>query len=42
MTVLIDTGVFYADHAVDAERHEAAELALSAVFEGGGSMADRT
>ena len=34
MTVLIDTGVFYADHDIDAARHAAAERALTAVFEG--------
>ena len=34
MTVLIDTGVLYADHDLDAARHEAAERALTAVFDG--------
>ena len=34
MTVLIDTGVLYADHDLDATGHEAAERALTAVFDG--------
>ena len=34
MTVLVDTGVLYADHDTDADRHEAAASALSAVYDG--------
>ncbi|MUV85156.1 PIN domain-containing protein [Natronomonas sp. CBA1123] len=34
MTVLIDTGVVYADHDTDATRHEAASRALDAVYDG--------
>lgn len=34
MTVLIDTGVLYADHDVDATRHETASNALEAVYDG--------
>ncbi len=34
MTVLVDTGVLYADHDVDATRHEAARTALEAVYDG--------
>lgn len=34
MTVLIDTGVLYADHDTDASRHEAASAALQAVYDG--------
>lgn len=34
MTVLVDTGVLYADHDTDATRHEAAVNALEAVYEG--------
>ena len=34
MTVLVDTGVLYADHDRDATRHEAASDALEAVYEG--------
>lgn len=34
MTVLVDTGVLYADHDTDAARHEAAADALSAVYDG--------
>jgi len=34
MTVLIDTGVLYADHDTDATRHEIASEALSTVFNG--------
>jgi len=34
MTVLIDTGVVYADHDTDASRHEAASDALEAVYDG--------
>jgi len=34
MTVLIDTGVLYADHDTDASRHEAARRALEAVYDG--------
>lgn len=34
MTVLIDTGVLYADHDTDATRHDAAREALRAVYDG--------
>lgn len=34
MTVLIDTGVLYADHDTDASRHEGASRALEAVYDG--------
>lgn len=34
MTVLVDTGVLYADHDTDAARHEAASTALEAVYDG--------
>lgn len=34
MTVLIDTGVLYADHDYDASRHDAAAEALDAVYDG--------
>jgi predicted nucleic acid-binding protein len=34
MTVLIDTGVLYADHDTDATRHGAAAEALEAVYDG--------
>jgi len=34
MTVLVDTGVLYADHDTDATRHEAAAGALDAVYDG--------
>ena len=34
MTVLVDTGVLYADHDRDATRHEAASDALEAVYDG--------
>lgn len=34
MTVCIDTGVLYADHDLDASRHETASAALNAVFDG--------
>jgi predicted nucleic acid-binding protein len=34
MSVLIDTGVLYADHDTDATRHEAAAKALEAVYDG--------
>lgn len=34
MTVLIDTGVLYADHDTDASRHSTASAALEAVYEG--------
>jgi predicted nucleic acid-binding protein len=34
MTVLVDTGVLYADHDTDAARHEAAAGALDAVYDG--------
>ena len=34
MTVLIDTGVLYADHDRDAERHETARGAPAAVYDG--------
>lgn len=34
MTVLVDTGVLYADHDTDAARHEAASSTLDAVYDG--------
>jgi predicted nucleic acid-binding protein len=34
MTVLVDTGVLFADHDRDATRHEAASEALEAVYDG--------
>jgi predicted nucleic acid-binding protein len=34
MTVLVDTGVLYADHDEDASRHETASTALEAVYDG--------
>lgn len=34
MTVLVDTGVLYADHDTDATRHETASRALDAVYDG--------
>lgn len=34
MTVLVDTGVLYADHDTDAARHEAAADGLEAVYDG--------
>lgn len=34
MTVLVDTGVLYADHDTDATRHDAADEALGAVYDG--------
>jgi predicted nucleic acid-binding protein len=34
MTVLVDTGVLYADHDTDAPRHDAARTALEAVYDG--------
>ena len=34
MTVLVDTGVLYADHDTDASRHEAASSALESVYDG--------
>jgi predicted nucleic acid-binding protein len=34
MTVLLDTGVLYADHDGDASRHDAASAALDAVYDG--------
>lgn len=34
MTVLVDTGVLYADHDRDATRHEAASDALEAIYDG--------
>jgi predicted nucleic acid-binding protein len=34
MTVLVDTGVLYADHDTDAARHEAASDVLDAVYDG--------
>lgn len=35
MTVLIDTGVVYADHDENATRHNVAENALEVVYDGG-------
>jgi predicted nucleic acid-binding protein len=34
MTVLVDTGVLYADHDTDASRHAVANDALEAVYDG--------
>lgn len=34
MSVLIDTGVLYADHDTDAARHDTASAALEAVYDG--------
>lgn len=34
MTVLVDTGVLYADHDTDATRHSSASAALEAVYDG--------
>ena len=34
MTVLVDTGVLYADHDTDATRHDVASEALEAVYDG--------
>jgi predicted nucleic acid-binding protein len=34
MSVLVDTGVLYADHDRDATRHETAAAALEAVYDG--------
>lgn len=34
MSVLVDTGVLYADHDTDASRHETARNALEAVYDG--------
>jgi len=34
MTVLVDTGVLYADHDTDAARHETATEALESVYDG--------
>lgn len=34
MTILVDTGVLYADHDLDASRHDAANEALEAVYDG--------
>jgi len=34
MSVLVDTGVLYADHDTSATRHESASQALDAVFDG--------
>ena len=34
MTVLVDTGVLYADHDTDANRHDVASEALEAAYDG--------
>lgn len=34
MSILVDTGVLYADHDTDASRHETARRALEAVYDG--------
>ncbi|WP_436902611.1 type II toxin-antitoxin system VapC family toxin [Halovenus halobia] len=34
MTVIVDTGVLYADHDTDASRHEAATNAVEAMYDG--------
>lgn len=34
MTILVDTGVLYGDHDIDATRHDAASDALDAVYDG--------
>ena len=34
MTVIVDTGVLYADHDTDASRHDAATRAVEAIYDG--------
>ena len=34
MSILVDTGVLYADHDTDTSRHDAARRALEAVYDG--------
>lgn len=34
MTVVVDTGVLYADHDTDASRHDSASAALESVYDG--------
>lgn len=34
MTVLVDTGILYADHDTDAARHDAASDALDVIYDG--------
>ena len=34
MTVIVDTGVLYADHDTDASRHSAATNAVEAIYDG--------
>lgn len=34
MTVIVDTGVSYADHDTDASRHNAATDAVEAIYDG--------
>jgi len=34
MSLVVDTGVLYADHDTDASRHEAAVSALESVYDG--------
>lgn len=34
MSILVDTGVLYADHDTDASRHDSASKALEAVYDG--------
>lgn len=34
MSILVDTGVLYADHDTDASRHDTASKALEAVYDG--------
>ncbi|UIP00269.1 hypothetical protein Hbl1158_02560 [Halobaculum sp. CBA1158] len=34
MSVLVDTGVLYTDHDIDAARHEIAAKSLEAVYDG--------
>ena len=34
MTVCLDTGILYAEHDLDATRHDEASTALEAVYDG--------
>ncbi|ELY61103.1 type II toxin-antitoxin system VapC family toxin [Natronolimnohabitans innermongolicus] len=34
MTILVDTGVLYADHDFDASRHDAASTVLNVIYDG--------
>lgn len=42
MTVLVDTGVIYADHDIDASRHDVAAAALDVVYLSVGGLNPRT